>query len=149
MIQHEHAFETEICEWLAGQGWAYRGQLPFDEHYDKAAALYLPDLHGWLYGTQPERLAKITKPGPPASPVEQVLGEYASAGCAPSIIEELEDIPYRADLGHHAGIKHLVTSSKYRPLAEALLAQGLYEALRHAAQEGEPEAEFPSERARS
>ena len=47
----------------------------------------------------------------------------------------MEDIPYRADLGHHAGIKHLVTTGKYRQLAEALLAQGLYEALRRAAQE--------------
>ena len=81
-IQHEHAFEAEICEWLAEHGWLYRDQAPFDEHYDKASALYLPDLYGWLYDTQPEQLAKLAKPGPsgPTSPVEQVLDQYASAG---------------------------------------------------------------------
>jgi type I restriction enzyme R subunit len=53
---------------------------------------------------------------------------------SPSIIQELEDIPYRAELGHQAAIRYLVNSGQYRQLAEALLAQGLYEELRRAAQ---------------
>jgi hypothetical protein len=51
----------------------------------------------------------------------------------------VQDIPYRADLGHQAAVKYLIQNGKYRQLAEALLAQGLYEALRQAAQEDEPD----------
>ncbi|MDR1633357.1 MAG: hypothetical protein LBS27_00180 [Bifidobacteriaceae bacterium] len=81
-VQHEKPFEAEICEWLGDHGWAYRDQPPFDEHYDKKAALYLPDLYGWLYDTQPEQLAKLAgaREGQPGSPVENVLGKFAAAG---------------------------------------------------------------------
>jgi type I restriction enzyme R subunit len=68
---------------------------------------------------------------------EAMANSASDFASSPSIIEELEDIPYRADLGHQAAIKYLVTTGKYRQLAEALLAQGLYEALRRAAQEEE------------
>ncbi|MDR0592529.1 MAG: hypothetical protein LBG60_04580, partial [Bifidobacteriaceae bacterium] len=64
---------------------------PFDEYYDQASALYLPDLFGWLYDTQPEQLAKLVKPGGAdrghgagvgdgtGGGVSNVLGEYAPA----------------------------------------------------------------------
>jgi len=66
---------------------------------------------------------------------EAMANSEADFANSPSIIEELEDIPYRADIGHQAALKYLVTTGKYRQLAEALLAQGLYEALRRTAQE--------------
>jgi len=81
-IQHEKAFEAEICEWLGEHGWYYRDEPPYDRDYDKASALYLPDLYGWLYDTQPDQLAKVVKLGSgggAASPVDGVLGEYAAA----------------------------------------------------------------------
>ncbi|MCL2787253.1 MAG: type I restriction endonuclease [Micrococcales bacterium] len=82
-IQHEKPFETEICEWLYEHGWEHRAETPYDLHYDRAAALYLPDLFGWLYDTQPEQLSKLVGgnkgEGPPSS-VNAVLGEYAAAG---------------------------------------------------------------------
>ncbi|MDR1188974.1 MAG: hypothetical protein LBK95_16250, partial [Bifidobacteriaceae bacterium] len=65
---------------------------------------------------------------------EAMANSESDFASSPSIIEELEDIPYRADLGHHAALKFLVTTGKYRQLAETLLSQGLYEALRRAAQ---------------
>jgi len=67
---------------------------------------------------------------------EAMANSEADFASSPSIIEELADIPYRADLGHQAALKYLVTTGKYRQLAEALLAQGLYDALRQTAQEG-------------
>ncbi|MDR1633356.1 MAG: hypothetical protein LBS27_00175 [Bifidobacteriaceae bacterium] len=71
---------------------------------------------------------------------EAMANSPSDFASSPSIIEELEDIPYRADLGHQAAIKHLVTTGNYGLLAEALLAQGLYESLRRAAQAAEPNA---------
>ncbi len=68
---------------------------------------------------------------------EAMANSESDFASSPSIIEELEDIPYRADMGHQAAIKYLVSSGKYRQLAEALLTQGLYEALRQAAQTDE------------
>ena len=79
-LHQEKAFEQEICDWLADHGWHYRDERPFDEGYDKATGLFLPDLYGWLYETQPEQLAKLLKRGGSAgtpAPVENILGEYA------------------------------------------------------------------------
>jgi type I restriction enzyme R subunit len=58
-IQHEDAFETELCEYLAAHGWEYS---PNDEGYDRDRALFPPDVFAWLEATQPEQLAKLVKP---------------------------------------------------------------------------------------
>ena len=82
-IHNEKPFESEICGWLDSHDWWYRDEPPFDLDYDKASALYLPDLFGWLYDTQPEQLAKLVKQGAAggsSSPADGVLGEYAAAG---------------------------------------------------------------------
>ena len=82
-IQHEKPFESEICGYLAEHGWRHRDEPPYDQDYDRASALYLPDLYGWLYDTQPEQLAKlIHRPGSAvatATPADGVLGEYRAA----------------------------------------------------------------------
>lgn len=58
-LQHEEAFETEICEYLAAHGWEYS---PDDTDYDVERALFPDDVFKWLADTQPEQLAKIVKP---------------------------------------------------------------------------------------
>ncbi len=69
-IQHEDAFETGICEYLAAHGWEYS---PSDEGYDRERALYPADVFAWLEVTQTEQLDKLVKPG--ASEVSRKLGE--------------------------------------------------------------------------
>ncbi len=68
-IQHEDAFETELCDCLAANGWEYS---PDDLDYDKERALFPDDIFGWLADTQPEQLAKIVKPE--ASETSQAQG---------------------------------------------------------------------------
>ena len=58
-LHHEDAFETEICEYLAANGWEYS---PDDLDYDKERALFPDDVFKWLADTQPEQLVKIVKP---------------------------------------------------------------------------------------
>ncbi|MFM9920868.1 type I restriction endonuclease subunit R [Lacisediminihabitans sp. H27-G8] len=57
-IQHEDAFETEICEYLAAHGWEYS---PNDDGYDRDRALFPADVFAWLEATQPEQLVKLVK----------------------------------------------------------------------------------------
>lgn len=68
-IQHEDAFETEICEYLAAHGWEYS---PNDTGYDRERALFPADVFAWLEATQPEQLDKLVKPG--ASEASRDLG---------------------------------------------------------------------------
>ncbi|MEQ6897716.1 type I restriction endonuclease [Microbacterium sp. KR10-403] len=65
-IEHEKAFEDEICEYLAAHGWLYDTD---NSGYDKTRALYVPDVEAWLAETQPAELAKVVKPA--TSPAEQ------------------------------------------------------------------------------
>ncbi|WP_172119308.1 type I restriction endonuclease subunit R [Actinomyces faecalis] len=60
-VEHEIAFETEICEYLATHGWIYDG--PGDNGgYDKELGLYPADVLAWLEQTQSEEFAKIVQP---------------------------------------------------------------------------------------
>ncbi|WP_447947659.1 type I restriction endonuclease subunit R [Microbacterium maritypicum] len=68
-IQHEEAFETELCEHLAAHGWEYS---PTADGYDRERALFPADVFAWLEATQPEQLEKLVKPG--ASEVSRDLG---------------------------------------------------------------------------
>lgn len=65
-LHQEHHFEREICEHLSGNGWLYAdGDAA---HYDRASALYLPDLVAWLQATQPESWEALAKThGPQAT----------------------------------------------------------------------------------
>ncbi len=65
-IEHEKAFEDEICEYLAAHGWLYDTD---NAGYDKVRAIHTPDVLGWLADTQPAELAKIVRPE--ASETEQ------------------------------------------------------------------------------
>ena len=50
-VHKEISFETEICEYLAGHGWNYdEGDAT---HYDRARALFPPDVLAWVAETQP------------------------------------------------------------------------------------------------
>ena len=45
-LHREHHFEREICEHLGRNGWLYtEGDAA---HYDRASALFLPDLLAWI-----------------------------------------------------------------------------------------------------
>ncbi|MDP3967206.1 MAG: type I restriction endonuclease [Nocardioides sp.] len=58
-VEHERAFEDEICAHLAAHGWLYS---PPGGGYDKARALFHEDVFAWLSTTQPEEWAKVVKP---------------------------------------------------------------------------------------
>ncbi|KHK95921.1 restriction endonuclease subunit R [Microbacterium mangrovi] len=68
-MQHEDAFETGLCEYLAAHGWEYS---PNDDGYDRERALFPADVFAWLEATQPEQLAKLVKPE--ASEASRELG---------------------------------------------------------------------------
>lgn len=57
-IEHERAFEDEICAHLAANGWEYS---PTGAGYDKARALFPADVFAWLEGTQPAEWATVVK----------------------------------------------------------------------------------------
>ena len=59
-VEHEEAFESEICEHLAANGWIYE---PENTHgYDKTRAIFPEDVFAWVQQTQPDEWAKIVKP---------------------------------------------------------------------------------------
>jgi type I restriction enzyme R subunit len=56
----EAAFETEIVEYLAANGWEYSET---DDGYDVERAIWPDDVHWWLSDTQPEEYAKVVRVG--------------------------------------------------------------------------------------
>ncbi|KGD34421.1 type I restriction endonuclease subunit R [Burkholderia pseudomallei] len=63
-LHQEYHFETEICQSLAADGWLYAdGDAA---HYDRANALFLPDLLIWIETTQPDTWQRLTKTHGPA-----------------------------------------------------------------------------------
>ena len=56
----EAAFETEIAEYLAAEGWEYSSS---DAGYDAQRALWPDDVHWWLSETQPDEYAKVVRVG--------------------------------------------------------------------------------------
>jgi type I restriction enzyme R subunit len=58
-LHQEHHFEREICERLRANGWLYvEGDAA---HYDRASALFLPDLLAWIEATQRENWEALNK----------------------------------------------------------------------------------------
>lgn len=58
-LHQEHHFEREICEHLSRNGWLYaEGDAA---HYDRATALFLPDLLVWIETTQPASWQALLK----------------------------------------------------------------------------------------
>jgi type I restriction enzyme R subunit len=74
-VEHERAFEDEICDHLAATGWLYS---PTGAGYDKARALFPEDVFAWLEATQPEEWAKLVKPS--MSPAEQAQAKEQLLG---------------------------------------------------------------------
>jgi len=64
----ELAFETEICEHLAANGWQYS---PNSSGYDKTRALFPEDVFTWLEETQPLEFAKVVKIGDVQEPKQR------------------------------------------------------------------------------
>lgn len=59
-VQHEVAFETEICAYLEAHGWLYSEN---DAAFNRELALVPEDVLGWLAEAQADELAKVVKPG--------------------------------------------------------------------------------------
>lgn len=60
-LTREIAFEEDICQHLADNGWLYS---PDDTGYDRELALYPPDLFAWLEETQPATWRRyLSSPG--------------------------------------------------------------------------------------
>ena len=58
-LHQEIAFEDDICAHLAAHGWLYE---PGDaQRYDRARALFPPDLIAWVRDTQPSAWESLTK----------------------------------------------------------------------------------------
>lgn len=58
-LHQEHHFEAEICQALASTGWLYaEGDAA---QYDRANALFLPDLLAWIEATQPDNWQRLSK----------------------------------------------------------------------------------------
>lgn len=58
-LHQEHHFEREICAHLAANGWLYTdGDAA---QYDRANALFLPDLLAWIEATQPDSWQALSK----------------------------------------------------------------------------------------
>lgn len=58
-LHQEHHFEAEICQSLAARGWLYaEGDAT---QYDRANALFLPDLLGWVEASQPDAWQRLSK----------------------------------------------------------------------------------------
>lgn len=65
-LHQEHHFEAEICQSLVADGWLYAdGDAA---NYDRANALFLPDLLTWIETTQPDTWQRLTKTHGPALP---------------------------------------------------------------------------------
>lgn len=58
-IHQEKAFEDSICATLAARGWLYDPAAAKD--YDRARALFLPDLQAWMEEAQPAAWAVLEK----------------------------------------------------------------------------------------
>ncbi|MBB4199193.1 type I restriction endonuclease subunit R [Rhodoblastus sphagnicola] len=58
-LHKEISFEDEICAHLAQHGWFYDPAAA--TAYDRARALYAPDLLAWLQATQPQAWETLTK----------------------------------------------------------------------------------------
>ena len=62
-LHNEIAFETDICNHLAAQGWLYSepGTEGDASGYDTPRALYPADLLAWVQATQPQAWEALSK----------------------------------------------------------------------------------------
>ncbi|MEN5118863.1 DEAD/DEAH box helicase family protein [Luteimonas sp. TWI662] len=105
-LHQEHYFEREICEHLAGKGWLYAdGDAA---HYDRASALYVPDLVAWLQATQPkswEALAKTHGPQATARLAERIRKNLDERGTLDVLRRGVEMV----------GLKRPISLVQFRP----------------------------------
>lgn len=58
-LHKEISFESEICDYLSAHGWLFaEGDA---QHYDRARALFPPDVLAWTQETQPQAWEALTK----------------------------------------------------------------------------------------
>jgi type I restriction enzyme, R subunit len=67
-LHQEISFEAEVCDWLGAHGWLYESSD--GERYDRARAIFPPDLVAWVQATQPKAWEALSNShGPSAADV--------------------------------------------------------------------------------
>src|ERR1700761_3482143 len=64
-LHKEAAFEDGVCAHLAANGWHYEPDAA--DRYDRARALFAPDLIAWVQETQPKAWESLTAAHGPAA----------------------------------------------------------------------------------
>ncbi len=81
-LHKEISFEDAICEYLAAHGWLYADGD--HAHYDRARALFPPDVLAWVQETQPKAW--------------EILAKNHGAGAGDMLVVEFEASRYAIEL---------------------------------------------------
>lgn len=105
-LHKEISFEDEVCEHLAAHSWLY---TPGDAaHYDRARALYPPDLIAWVRESQPKAWEALTKthgPTAEATLLDRVRRQLDDRGTLDVLRHKIEII----------GVRQPVSLAQFRP----------------------------------
>ena len=105
-LHQEIAFEDEICACLGAGGWLYEAGAA--TAYDRARALYAPDLIAWVQTTQPKAWEALTK----------AYGASAEADLLDRVRKQLDDRGAFDVLRHGVeivGLKQTLALAQFRP----------------------------------
>jgi type I restriction enzyme R subunit len=105
-LHQEIAFEDEICACLGAGGWLYEAGAA--TAYDRARALYAPDLIAWVQTTQPKAWEALSK----------AYGASAEADLLDRVRKQLDDRGAFDVLRHGVeivGLKQTLALAQFRP----------------------------------
>ena len=105
-LHKEISFEAEVCDWLGAHGWLYENGDA--AHYDRARALFPPDLVAWVQATQPKAWEALTNSH----------GASASSILLDRVRKQLDDRGTLDVLRHGVemiGLKQQLTLAQFRP----------------------------------
>jgi type I restriction enzyme R subunit len=116
-VHLEKAFEDSICAALAARGWLYEPDAAKD--YDRARALFMPDLEAWMRDAQPDAWQALEK-AHGASALATLADRLTAALTKQGVVGVLRD---GFDV---VGLKTSVAACRFRPalaMNETLQAQ--------------------------
>jgi type I restriction enzyme, R subunit len=105
-LHKEISFEAEVCDYLSAHGWLY--EAGDNERYDRARALYPPDLVAWVRATQPKAWEALTTSH----------GVSATSILMDRVRKQLDDRGTLDVLRHGVeliGLKHPLALAQFRP----------------------------------
>ncbi len=104
-LHKELAFEDEVCTYLSAHGWLYEAG---SAAYDRARALFPPDLVAWVKATQPQAWETLAKNH----------GAAAEGVLLDRLRKQLDDRGTLGVLRHGVeliGLRHPVALAQFRP----------------------------------